>query len=221
VFDMFARVERPGVAPESGLGIGLALARRLADMHGGNLGVISAGEGQGATFTLRIPALFTTPPELGVPVPSAPVPAGNALDIVVVEDNDDIAEVLGEWLVELGHAVRVARAGQDGVELVRERVPDLVICDLGLPDVDGAEVCRQVRRLPLGHQPVMVALTGWGREDDVRSTREAGFDHHLVKPVATDKLEVLLGQIGDSRPGAPTASPVAHTRGPRTSGPPA
>jgi CheY-like chemotaxis protein len=196
---MFARVARPGVAAESGLGIGLALARRLAEMHGGTLGVVSAGEGRGATFTLRIPALFAAASEVATPVSAPLASSGGALDIVVVEDNDDIADVLAEWLGELGHAVRVARTGKRGVELVREQPPDLVICDLGLPDVDGMEVCRQVRRLPLEHQPVMVALTGWGREGDVRSTREAGFEHHLVKPVATDRLQTLLAKIGEAR----------------------
>jgi signal transduction histidine kinase len=206
VFDMFARVERPGVAKESGLGIGLALARRLAEMHGGSLGVVSAGEGRGATFTLRIPALFAAAPELDTSVSAPASSSGSVLDIVVVEDNDDIADVLAEWLGELGHAVRVARTGKRGVELVREQPPALVICDLGLPDVDGIEVCRQVRRLPLEHQPVMVALTGWGREGDVRATREAGFEHHLVKPVATEKLQTLLAKVGDTRRSEPPPS---------------
>jgi signal transduction histidine kinase len=219
VFDMFARVERPGVASESGLGIGLALARRLAEMHGGSLGVVSAGEGRGATFTLRIPALFTAAAEVAAPVNGSPPTVGSSLDIVVVEDNDDIADVLAEWLAELGHGVRVARTGKRAVELVREQTPDLVICDLGLPDLDGVEVCRQVRRLPLEHQPVMVALTGWGREGDVRATREAGFEHHLVKPVATEKLQALLGKIGDSRQGEASAG-ARHAGEQRPSSPP-
>lgn len=205
VFDMFARVARPG-APESGLGIGLALARRLAEMHGGSLGVVSAGEGRGATFSLRIPALFNVAPDVAAPANGTVTRSGNALDIVVVEDNDDIADVLSEWLGELGHTVRVGRTGSAGVAQTRERVPDLVICDLGLPDVDGLEVCRQVRRLPLERQPVMVALTGWGREDDLRSTCAAGFEHHLVKPVAADKLEDLLAKVGESRTGSPPAA---------------
>jgi signal transduction histidine kinase len=215
VFDMFARVERPGIASESGLGIGLALARRLAEMHGGSLSVVSAGENRGATFTLRVPALFSVAPDATAAVNGTPAATGSVLDIAVVEDNDDIADVLAEWLGELGHTVRIGRTGGGGVQLVRERVPDVVICDLGLPDIDGMEVCRQVRKLPLERQPVMIALTGWGREDDVRSTRAAGFEHHLVKPVATDKLEGLLGKIGESRAaralepqqaGAPTTS---------------
>jgi CheY-like chemotaxis protein len=180
---------------------------------------VSAGEGRGATFTLRIPALFTAAAEVAAPVNGSPPTVGSSLDIVVVEDNDDIADVLAEWLAELGHGVRVARTGKRAVELVREQTPDLVICDLGLPDLDGVEVCRQVRRLPLEHQPVMVALTGWGREGDVRATREAGFEHHLVKPVATEKLQALLGKIGDSRQGEASAG-ARHAGEQRPSSPP-
>lgn len=215
VFDMFARVERPGVAPESGLGIGLALARRLAEMHEGSLTAVSDGEGRGATFTLRIPALSPNLEEAALqPDSAAPVVEGRPLEVVVVEDNDDIADVLAEWLSQLGHTVRVARMGRRGIELVQEQAPDVVVCDLGLPDLDGMEVCREVRRLPLDHQPVMIALTGWGREDDVRSTREAGFDHHLVKPVATEKLEALLGKVGEARAnGAGGVKPRLHPRG--------
>jgi signal transduction histidine kinase len=202
VFDMFARVARPGVASETGLGIGLALARRLAEMHGGSLAAVSEGEGRGATFTLRVPALSAPVVEATERANgSSPHVPGGPLDVVVVEDNDDIADVLAEWLEQLGHTVRVARQGKRGVELIRERPPDLVVCDLGLPDVDGMEVCRQIRCLPLDPQPVMIALTGWGREDDLRATHEAGFDHHLVKPVATDKLEALLGKVSVIRDG--------------------
>jgi signal transduction histidine kinase len=217
VFDMFARVERPGVASESGLGIGLALARRLAEMHGGSLSVVSEGEGRGATFTLRIPALLAAPVEAATETEGAEAPArSTSLDIVVVEDNDDIADVLAEWLEQIGHAVRVARTGRRGVELVRELAPDVVVCDLGLPDLDGMEVCREVRRLPMERQPVMIALTGWGREDDMRSSRDAGFDHHLVKPVATDKLEALLGRVGEARDalGRPTPTKVGPSQRP-------
>jgi signal transduction histidine kinase len=220
VFDMFARVERPGVAPESGLGIGLALARRLAEMHGGSLSVVSEGEGRGSTFTLRIPALLAPPMEVAPDVNDVKAPArGGALDVVVVEDNDDIADVLAEWLEQIGHVVRVARTGRRGVELVRELPPDVVVCDLGLPDLDGMEVCREIRRLPMERQPVMIALTGWGREDDMRSSREAGFDHHLVKPVATDKLEALLARVGEAREALGRITPTKVSPSQRPNGP--
>jgi signal transduction histidine kinase len=198
VFDMFARIERPGVSAEPGLGIGLALARRLADMHGGRLSVSSPGEGQGTTFTLQIPAIapIVATASDARAAPDAPMAA---LDIVVVEDNQDIAEVLVTWLESLGHRVAVAHTGEDGVEAIRQHRPDLAVCDLGLPDIDGVDVCRRVRALGGASQPVMVALTGWGRDEDLRATKEAGFDHHLVKPVAPDKLHALLQNVSEAR----------------------
>jgi signal transduction histidine kinase len=196
VFDMFARVDQIGARSEQGLGIGLALARRLADLHGGALAATSGGAGQGSTFTLSLPALAVTE------APSEPHVNGavsvvdiDALKILVIEDNDDIADTLAELLSELGHQVWVARTGPAGVALVQEALPNLVLCDIGLPGMDGVEVCYSVRGLPLAAQPVMVALTGWGRDDDRRRTREAGFDHHLVKPVALEKLHDVLRSV--------------------------
>jgi signal transduction histidine kinase len=195
VFDMFARVERFGSRSEQGLGIGLALARRLADLHGGSLLATSSGEGRGATFTLSLPVL------VGVTEPSAERGNGAAaadtdgLKIVIIEDNDDVADTLADLLAGIGHRVWVARNGADGIALVGEENPNVVLCDLGLPGMDGLEVCRSVRALSLPAQPVMIALTGWGREGDRRRTTEAGFDHHLVKPVSSDKLHILLHSI--------------------------
>jgi len=201
VFDMFSRIGRPGAAAEPGLGIGLALARRLAEMHGGSLKAFSEGEGRGTTFTLRIPIAKEDKdqPESAAAPRVAHDDVTTPLDIVVVEDNDDVADGLLAWLESLGHRVAVARTGKSGVELIRERFPDLVLCDLGLPELDGLDVCRRVRSFPAESQPIMVALTGWGREDDLRLTKEAGFDHHLVKPVAPDKLEELLQSVGEGR----------------------
>jgi signal transduction histidine kinase len=201
VFDMFSRIARSGAAAEPGLGIGLALARRLAEMHGGTLKAFSEGEGRGTTFTLNIPTGAETKdqPQSAVANRIAKLDGGEPLDIVVVEDNDDIADGLLDWLESLGHRVTVARTGRSGVELIRQRFPDLVLCDLGLPELDGLDVCRHVRAFPAESQPIMVALTGWGREDDLQRTKEAGFDHHLVKPVAPDKLEALLQRVGGAR----------------------
>jgi signal transduction histidine kinase len=195
VFDMFARVERFGARAEQGLGIGLALARRLADLHGGTLHATSNGEGRGSTFTLSLPAL----PDTGDARPERGNGAGpasaDALDIVIIEDNDDVADTLADLLAGIGHRVSVARSGADGLTLIQSAAPDVVLCDLGLPGMDGLEVCRSIRAMPLPEQPIMVALTGWGRDADRRRTTEAGFDHHLVKPVASDKLNALLQMI--------------------------
>jgi signal transduction histidine kinase len=194
VFDMFARVER-GARTEQGLGVGLALARRLAELHGGTLTATSPGEAHGSTFVLILPALPAAPAAATAASAAALLDGADGLKILVIEDNDDIADTLADLLSDLGHRVWVARNGPDGVALVKDALPNVVLCDIGLPGMDGVEVCRSVRGMALSAQPVMVALTGWGRDDDRRRTREAGFDHHLVKPVASDKLTAVLRAI--------------------------
>ena len=121
--------------------------------------------------------------------------APDAFNIVIIEDNDDVADTMADLLAGIGHRVAVARSGADGIALIRSARPDIVLCDLGLPGMDGIEVCRSIRAMTLPEQPIMVALTGWGREADRRRTSDAGFDHHLVKPVASDKLHALLRSI--------------------------
>jgi signal transduction histidine kinase len=197
-FDMFSQVRGARTAGAgSGLGIGLALARRLAELHGGTLVGASQGEGRGSMFTLTLRGP-DGPPGARAAAETARTarPASNGkLAIVVIEDNDDAADTLAEWLETMGHSVRVARSGPEGVDLVREYQPRLVLCDIGLPGMDGVEVCRHVKQLPIETQPVMVALTGWGMEADRQRTREVGFDHHLVKPVAPDKLFAILNAM--------------------------
>ncbi|HEX3477643.1 MAG TPA: response regulator [Kofleriaceae bacterium] len=201
-FDMFSQVrDTRSAGAGSGLGIGLALARRLAELHGGTLVGASQGDGRGSVFTLTLRGPAGAPTAETTAEPTAQVsrsarPASHGkLAIVVIEDNDDAADTLAEWLETMGHSVRVARTGPEGVDLVREYQPRLVLCDIGLPGMDGVEVCRHVKALPIGTQPVMVALTGWGMEADRKRTREVGFDHHLVKPVAPDKLFAILNAM--------------------------
>jgi signal transduction histidine kinase len=199
VFEMFTRIDRAGVASDSGLGIGLALARRLAELHGGRLIASSPGVGRGSTFTLSLPALAATEKPAPAPAPanggSAPPLRMASLKVLVIEDNEDVADTLAEWLEAKGHRVWVAHSGQTAIGMVQEARPNVVLCDLGLPEMGGVEVCRRVRTLPGDCQPVMVALTGWGREEDRRVTKEAGFDYHLVKPVPLDKLQNLLRTV--------------------------
>ena len=205
-FDMFSQVRGARTSSGSGgLGIGLALARRLAELHGGTLVAASEGEGRGSTFTLTLrgtaAATAVTAAVTADDGSRTARPASNGkLAIVVIEDNDDAADTLAEWLETMGHSVRVARNGPEGVDLVREYQPRLVLCDIGLPGMDGVEVCRHVKALPIASQPVMVALTGWGMEADRKRTREVGFDHHLVKPVAPDKLFAILNAMPREEP---------------------
>jgi signal transduction histidine kinase len=193
VFSMFTKIERSVDSVNDGLGIGLALSRQLAELQGGTLTASSPGEGKGATFTLSLPlgkleVVSEAPPQ------SSGTTDGVALSVVIVEDNDDAADLMAGWLERLGHQVRVARSGPDGLALILEVRPDVVLCDIGLPGMDGVEVCRrlgtQMRELP-----VMVALTGWGLEADRQRTVDAGFDHHLVKPVAMDLLFNILQTV--------------------------
>ena len=196
VFEMFARVERTSSPSDRGAGIGLALAKRLARMHGGDLTAWSAGENRGTTFTVGIPGAAVVP----ITVDNAPdrlrsVVSNGTLDILLIEDNDDVADTLGAWLETLGHRVTIARTGPKGLELALSTKPQLVLCDVGLPEMDGIEVCVRVRQAVSDHRPMMVALTGWGKEEDRKRTKDAGFDHHLVKPVALDTLSKLLASV--------------------------
>ena len=196
VFDIFTKIERSVQSANDGLGIGLALSRRLAELHGGTLTVASAGEGKGATFSLTLP---TGGAQMGVetlPAKAAKraAPPAGSLSVVVVEDNEDSGDMMATWLEQLGHRVRVARTGPDGLAVVLEERPDVVLCDLGLPGMDGVDVCRRIAaEMPVS--PVMIALTGWGTAGDRRRTNEAGFRHHLVKPVDLDQLRLVLESV--------------------------
>jgi len=204
VFDMFARIERSKSGPDGGLGIGLALSQRLVQMHGGALAVASPGLGQGSIFTFSLPAeAAATRRTPSVPAPEAVSQPDSesrkrGINVLIIEDNQDSAEVLGLWMQGRGYAPTIAHTGPDGLALLEKTRATIVVCDIGLPEMDGIEVCKRVRALQLGYRPTMIALTGWGREDDVQRTRASGFDHHLVKPVEPEKLFALIDGAPDS-----------------------
>ncbi|MBX3471508.1 MAG: PAS domain-containing protein [Planctomycetes bacterium] len=192
LFDPFSQAEQGPDRSAGGLGLGLALVKGLAELHGGSIAAESAGPGQGAAFVLRLPLaadkVADEPPGRDVGERGA-----QGLRVVVIEDNRDAAESLQELLVVVGHEVEVAFDGRAGLEAARALRPEVVICDLGLPGgLDGCAVARRLRAEPATASALLVALSGYGQEEDRRRTREAGFDAHLVKPVGWSELEAVL-----------------------------
>jgi CheY-like chemotaxis protein len=188
VFDAFMQVS-PGLArTEGGLGIGLTLVKRLVELHGGSIEARSEGRGAGAEFIVRLPLTGALPlPDERPPGASMPQ------RIVVIEDNDDAREALVTALKLAGHEVRAARTGEEGLELAPQVAPHIVLIDIGLPDMDGYEVARSLRhKLPVDTR--LVALTGYGQAEDRRRSAAAGFDHHLVKPVAAEDIVRILSR---------------------------
>jgi PAS domain S-box-containing protein len=188
VFDLFAQAEQPLDRSVGGLGIGLALSRRLVEMHGGTITVASEGRGRGAQFTVRLPIEAMPTP---APAPAVPAPK-RARTILVIEDNDDARESLRLLLESLGHRVLAAVDGHQGVAQALEHRPEVLLVDLGLPGLDGYEVARAVRSTPGGKSAMLIAVTGYGQAEDRRRSREAGFDAHLVKPVSQSLLSTLI-----------------------------
>jgi len=196
IFEMFRQVNITG--PARGLGIGLALVKRLVEMHGGTTEASSAGPGQGAEFVVRLPVAAT--PAAGESVPHAGRPgSGRGLRVLVVDDNADLVDMLAVVIESAGHDVRKALDGASAISAARLYKPDVVLLDLGLPILGGLDVARELRRHGETAAAKLVALTGWGQADDRRRTKEAGFDAHLTKPTDPDQLERLLREFASRR----------------------
>ncbi len=197
VFTMFGQGHRANKAVYGGLGIGLALAKSLAELHGGSLTAASEGEGKGSVFTLRLAcaAADAAAPLAARVAPSAPPPPRR---ILIVDDNVEAALTLAELLALEGHETHVAHDGPSAVDTARRLSPDVAILDIGLPGFDGFEAARRLRAEPELSGLLLVALSGWVQPDDRARSREAGFDHHFAKPVQLKSLElVLLEASGD------------------------
>ena len=196
VFDLFVQAPVSLERAQGGLGIGLTLVRSLVELHGGKVTVSSAGVGSGSRFTVRLPVANAR----AVPAPAVPriaeSPGGGAraLRVLVVDDNQDAANALGIILELLGHRVQLAYSGATALQLAADLNPDLVLLDIGLPEMDGYEVARRLRRITR-RGAVFVALTGYGTDDDRRRAREAGFDEHKVKPVSLDAVRALTERV--------------------------
>ncbi|HYE39239.1 MAG TPA: PAS domain S-box protein, partial [Ramlibacter sp.] len=203
IFQLFAQVEVGHAAAESGLGIGLTLARSLAEMHGGTIDATSPGPGLGSTFTVRLP--LASPAAVSEEQREQDDPSGG-LRVLVIDDNRDSADSATDVLRLLGNEVECAYDGRNGVTLAQRFRPHMILMDLAMPGMDGYETRR---RLAAGGQAApafMVAMTGYGNEDDKRRTREAGFDAHLTKPVELDALVGLLNDARSRHGKAPTAA---------------
>jgi CheY-like chemotaxis protein len=191
VFELFAQAAGPAHTVQGGLGVGLSLARSIAELHGGVLKAYSEGLGKGSEFVLRLPAALAPPIQETAAVPASE-PAFRQR-ILVVDDNVDAAESLGTMLAYSGHDVRVAHGGLEALSAAREFSPNVMILDLGMPEMDGYAVAREVRSDPRFASTRLIALSGYGQPDDRRRTADVGFDEHLVKPVEHDVLNAALG----------------------------
>ena len=192
VFEMFTQVNRTLDRAQGGLGIGLALVKRLVEMHGGTVSVESAGLGKGSTFSVRLPTISDAE-EMETRVAPVEVPnLKTKVRVLVVDDNVDAAEMLAELLSIYGHETRVANSGHLALAIVPEFRPALVFLDIGMPGMNGYETARRIRADDPSASVTLVALTGWGAEADRIKATEAGFDHHFTKPVELDKVESVL-----------------------------
>jgi signal transduction histidine kinase/ActR/RegA family two-component response regulator len=192
VFDLFAQGEAPANRANGGLGIGLALARRLIEMHEGTITAQSDGPGQGSVFTIAIPICDAAACPSSAPSDVRRV----ASRVVIIDDNGDAAHTMSMLIEELGGAARIAHDAASGLEVVQQFQPDIVFLDIGMPGTDGYEACRQLRRLPSQKRVVIVAVTGWGQPQDKQRALDAGFDAHLVKPVDPSILTRVLAGNG-------------------------
>jgi CheY-like chemotaxis protein len=201
IFDLFSQVHQKSESPHGGLGIGLALVRRLVEMHGGVVTADSAGLGQGTEMVVRLPLIGVQTTFLSFPsADSKQAPQVSPRRILVADDNSDAVEALALQLRLAGHEVRSAGDGVEALEVAESFVPQVVLLDLGMPKMDGYETARQIRRKWWGKNATLVALTGWGGHQDRKKTSEAGFDTHLVKPVTEFDL---FQAIASTRPRTP------------------
>ena len=195
IFEMFVQIEQGASRIRSGLGIGLALTRRLIELHDGSIEARSEGANTGATFSVRLPLATVG----AAPRPkAAPVRAAGRCRVLVAEDIPDAAEMMRLMIESMGHDVHVAADGVQALALAVEVAPHIALLDIGMPRMDGYEAARRIRSA-LGSRIVLVALTGWGQEQDQQRAYASGFDHHVTKPVEPEALESLIASAADCR----------------------
>jgi CheY-like chemotaxis protein len=194
IFEMFTQADRSLERSQGGLGVGLTLVKRLVEMHGGSVEAESEGPGRGSEFVVRLPVIVPPPVQLPQRSNGGEGAAAAGLRILVVDDNRDAAESLSLLLRTRGHDVRTAHDGVAGLEAAASFRPDVALLDIGMPRLSGYDLARRIRGQAWGQGMVLIALTGWGQEEDRRRSAQAGFDHHLVKPVDPDALQELFAR---------------------------
>jgi two-component system CheB/CheR fusion protein len=195
IFEPFQQAPQSLERAAGGLGLGLSLVKGLIELHGGTVSADSEGPGKGTTFTIELP-LVTAPV---VPAPSAAVLPPHPVSILIVEDNEDTADLLGELLRVKGHHAVVAHTGTAGLAMAQREHPDVILCDLGLPEMSGYDVARAIRSDATMADIWLVALSGYGQQKDRQHSKEAGFDAHLTKPVDLAAIDAVLGQFRTAR----------------------
>lgn len=193
IFDMFSQIDRSSEYSQGGLGIGLALVKRLVEMQGGSVEAYSEGQGRGSEFVVRLPILIEEPK--AKPPPATTEQKATSRRILIVDDNQDAASSLALLLNLAGNETQTAHDGLQAIEAAQTFHPDVVLLDISLPKLSGYDVCRHIREQPWGKKMVLVALTGWGLEEDRRESKNAGFDHHVVKPMDFEALRGLLAEV--------------------------
>jgi CheY-like chemotaxis protein/two-component sensor histidine kinase len=200
VFDIFTQVDHSLEKAQGGLGIGLSIAKRLVEMHGGTIEVRSDGPRKGSEFIVTLPArIEADAPQAQAQVEPSSCSIGPRRRILVADDNPDSATTLSIMLEVLGNEVRIAHDGEEAVKLAREFRPDAILLDIGMPRMNGYDACEKIRRQDGGADAFIVALTGWGQEEDKNRSRAAGFDRHLVKPVEPAMIETLIRGLPPSK----------------------
>jgi PAS domain S-box-containing protein len=193
IFEIFTQIDRTLERAQGGLGIGLMLVKRLVELHGGTVTARSEGLGRGTEFVVRLPVIVDMPEAL-LSEPTAEPTCTSSHRVLVVDDNEDAASSLATLLKMTGNEIEIAHDGLEAVQAAETFRPDLILLDIGLPKLNGFDVCQRIREQPCGKEMVIVALTGWGQEDDRRRSKEAGFDHHMVKPLDYAALMKLLAE---------------------------
>jgi CheY-like chemotaxis protein len=212
IFEMFTQIENGSESPTAGLGIGLTLVKRLVEMHGGAVSVESAGHNLGSRFRVQLPMIPQAPGATESSKTEGGAFRAAKRRVLIVDDNADALASLGMVVRALGSETFDAHDGFEAVESASNLRPDVILMDIGMPRLNGYDAARRIRQQPWGNDVLMVATTGWGKEEDRRQSKEAGFDFHLVKPIAISAVQELLASPGRMQlePPRPIAAAEVH-----------